>query len=219
MQINEDIIEEMQRLLFFAPPRKVKSCIFFLPGRSQYGSHLLEYWCHYSGIRFSDVLLATFTPRNLEWYPLPRNAEDQDDSVVGIKKSIGLIESLITSVEENFNLPRRKIGIVGYSAGGVMANYVGTNSNKEFAGVVCHSGAYLEPEKMQKCKFGKMPFVLSHSLNDSVFDWYERYLPMKEAFKTNKYDVSHIEDRNHNHAISKYAIMESAYILEERLQS
>lgn len=201
------------RYIIWSGRSKATSCILVLPGRDQTGVDLAKQWCN---IFLDNTMIVLITPKNKEWYPLPHSALDQKNAILGLETAKETIDSVLNRITSEFKIPKLKIAVVGFSAGGVMANYVGFNSKEEYAGFVSHSGAVLEPDFVPKCKFEFMPFVLTHSKNDDVFSWEERYIPMKNSFIANNYNLKVLESLN-RHFISDEEIEFAALSVCDRL--
>jgi len=196
------------------PEYKATSCILILPGRDQYAQELAEAWINPN---FNKTVIVGITPKNFQWYPQPFNPLDQNEAVAGLNRARIIIEAMLDRIEDEFNIPRLKTALVGFSAGGVMANYVATHSEFELAGVVCHAGAILEPNEIPQCKFADMPIVLTHCMDDQVFDWNERYRPMKNGLQNKNYNVSFLENQWGNHSLKMSDVQYGATELSDRL--
>lgn len=201
------------RYVMWSGRNKATSCILILPGRCQTGIELAKQWCN---IFLDNTMIILITPKNKEWYPMPYSSLDQENAVLGLETAREVIESTLDRIKLEFKIPKNKTAVVGFSAGGVMANYVGINSNKEYAGFVSHSGAILEPKFVPKCKFSSVPFVLTHSENDEDFSWDERYIPMKNSLIDNGYNLKFLESMN-GHCISDDEIEFAALSICDRL--
>jgi predicted esterase len=162
-------------------------------------------------------LVIAVTPYARQWYPQPYSAVDQDEAVSGLPAARAAIEEVLETIERKYLVPRDKIALVGFSAGGVMAIDVAVNSTRELAGVVCHAGAVLEPWNIPMCRFVDMPIITTHCSDDDVFDWEERYLPMVESLENTKYNLHTIENDWGGHGVDLEDILCGAKILAPRL--
>lgn len=190
------------------------SCVLVLPGRAQYAVDLTKAWLKTG---FDDTLFIGVTPNHLQWYPMPINALDQDAAVSGLPKAFKAISKVLEKINTKYEVPYNKIAIVGFSAGGVMANYMISHFPHELAGSVSHGGAILEPFNLPEAKFKHVPVILTHNFDDSIFDWEERYLPMKNALLKKKYNLTTIEDDFGGHNICLQDILDAAKVLGPRL--
>lgn len=203
-----------QRFIIWTAKKQATSCIVVLPGRGQHAAELAQMWLK-SGLE--DTMFVAVTPTEYQWYPMPNNSEDQDDAVAGLETARLVVESVLTRIESEFAISRDRIAIVGFSAGGVMANYVAMHTLREIAGIACHGGAILEPYNIPECAFPDMPMILTHNEDDDVFDWQERYLPMRDSLISQNYNVCEHENEEGGHHIQKIDILYSACILAPRL--
>ncbi len=207
------------RWCVFTPEKQVTptSCMLILPGRSQVGIHLASAWIEVTD--FPNTVFVVITPRAREWYPMPRDSKRQHRAVSGLPKARKTIEGVLDQIQEIYSIPRRRVAIAGFSAGGVMSVNVAAHSEQELAGVVCHAGAILEPHNLPECKeeHKEMPIVLTHNLDDIVFDWEERYLPMVDALEEKGYSFYPLEGEKGGHMITYDDIISSSRIIAPRL--
>lgn len=201
------------RYVLWYPKKTIESVMIILPGRCQTGFWLANEWAN----TFLDkTLFVLAIPKKKEWYPMPYSSNNQENAVNGLENARKAIDEVIVKISNDFKIPFNKIGLAGFSAGGVMSNYVAMNSSYELAASVCHSGAILEPNKVPKCQYKDMPFVLTHSKNDDTFDWIERFIPMQNALYENDYYLKVFEN-NINHDTSLIEIEQSALSICHRL--
>lgn len=179
---------------------KPKAGILFLPGRGGHGYQMIQRY--QDTFVWPDVALMAITPMPIEfgWYPMPNGPADQKQSVLGLTHAVNALEGILTQIEDIHGLPREKIVLAGFSAGAVVAMAHHTSNNSPCAGVVSHGGAILEPKKIKRAGH-KRPIVLNHAEDDSCFEWFERYLPMKEGLINKGYKVWLAERKSGNHIL------------------
>jgi len=175
-----------------------KECVLFLPGRDNVGPVMGKTY-YAAGLR--QQLLISITPINLAWYPLPNGANDQQWALHGQERARLTIEEVVQKIEFQYGIPRSKIVLCGFSAGGVMAIQVASQSVEPFAGVVVHAGAILDPSALLPCKCPKTPFLLTHCQDDGIFEWVERYVPMRHALEMQGYWIYVLERRLGGHMV------------------
>ncbi len=173
-------------------------CIVGLPGRCN-GSKMMINICE--DMCLPDTLIVALRPDGYAWYPQPFAADHQQAAVAGLPAARASIENAVQRIEAGWGIDRSKIALVGYSAGAVMAIQVAAYAKKSYGAVVSFCGAILEPGALPKCKHPKTDFLLMHNQDDLCFDWQERYLPMKEALRKQKYKVHILEDRWGGHTL------------------
>lgn len=196
----------------FRSRQKPTSCILALPGRGQYGGNLASAWV---GHGLDKTLIIGITPRRLEWYPMPFSPMDQSNAVAGLEIARNAIEDFVNYIIQEYGIPKSKIALTGFSAGGVMSIYTAAHSEEAYAGVVCLAGAILEPQKLPEARFKDVPFILTHSQDDEVFEWGARYLPMKNALEEKGYNCILNEKSYGNHTVGTYDIGYSALMLAD----
>lgn len=202
----------------FNGAKKSHSCVICLAGRSGCGGRLAA---HYQQVtRLQDTTFVGVTPysrtNHIEWYPQPYSATEQRAAVAGLEYARDYVEQIIRSAMSEFDLPRNKIALTGFSAGAVMSLYTTTHSNEDLAGVVVHSGACLEANKIPQRK-NNTDILLTHGNKDYCFDWYERYVPMKNALLKKGYGTFAMEDPHGCHTVSNDDMIFSAEFLASRL--
>ena len=201
----------------FRGAKQSHSCVICLAGRAGCGGRLAHQYQEASEL--CDTTFVGVTPwgkRYVEWYPQPFSADEQQAAISGLEDARQCIEEIISSVMKEFNLPRNKIALIGFSAGAVMALYTTIHSSQDLAGVVVHSGASLEPNKIPHKK-NKTDILLTHGKKDYCFDWYERYVPMKNNLLTKGYKTFTVEDPNEMHRVSYADMIFSGEFLAPRL--
>jgi predicted esterase len=165
--------------------------VLCLPGRGQSGHQFMQGLINHG--QFENTLLMSFTPHNFAWYPMPRNAMDQDAAVNGLPAAVFSIQEELADIQAEHGIPDGNLAIIGFSAGAVMALQYLFESQKPLAAVVAHSGAIFQPLKVPEAKT-KTPVVLFHNTNDDCFDWEERFLPMQRALVENNYNTFELID-------------------------
>jgi len=159
--------------------------VICIPGRCNDGASFAKMYQQYC--EFKNTVFVGPTPKGYAWYPMPFSAVDQDMALAGLPRARKAVESVVKAVQDKFDIPKSKIALVGFSAGGVMAIETAAYSDLPYAAVVSHSGAILEPRNLPECRHPDMPVILTHNRDDECFEWYERYLPMRNALIDKKY--------------------------------
>lgn len=175
----------IHRWLVKQPKGKRKGCLFGIPGRDV-PAEMMERFCMCADLE--DTLIVVPEPFDLAWYPMPNGANDQAASIQGMKEAVIEVNDLIIKLQKFFRIRRSKIALVGYSAGGVLALELAGLSEKPFAAVVSMAGAILDTESFPEAK-NDTPILIRHSVDDEVFKWDERYIPMKDTLIKKKYNL------------------------------
>lgn len=206
------------RIFAFEGKEKSHSCVICLAGRDGSGERLAHHYKEVSEL--SNTTFIGITPISnryrVEWYPQPYSSLEQREAVAGQEKARRFIEKVVNHVVKKLNIPRDKIALTGFSAGGVMTLYTATRSSESLAAAVVHSGAALEPTEIPQCKINT-EILLTHGRDDFCFDWYERYLPMKNTLLKKGYSLCVLEDPSGTHRVSHIDIILSANFIASRL--
>ncbi len=158
--------------------------IFVLPGRNQCVTDLAFIYHQI----FNDCKITGISPYE-EFYPIPNGPQQQANSVAHSISSSNDVAKIIESSKSKNKL------IVGFSAGAVISMLVGIRFG--LCNVIAHSGAILDTSIA--CKKSKIKFILTHSKNDYIFKWDERYLPAKKYITDNKFNAIFLENEiGHN---------------------
>ena len=191
------------------------TCVLLLPGRDNYGPLMGR---AYYSLGLHNSLLVSITPVKYEWYPMPNGADDQEDAISGQVAAYHTIDGVVRRITEKYGIPRNKIVLCGYSAGGVMAIQVAAYSKEPFAGVVVHCGAILDPSMLPLCNCPETQFLLTHYEDDIIFEWFERYLPMKNALIAQGYKVYTLEQKHGGHLVGENDLIRSRFFMEACLK-
>jgi len=148
---------------------------------------------------FNDIRFCGLNAEGGIWYPQPGGPGKSQKAIKGIPKSIKLIEDWVDKLEEQYRIPKNKMILTGFSAGAVMA--IQTSLSEKYAGCVVHSGAILEPDELPPCS-NNTPYLLTHSQDDKVFTFQNRYLPMCLAMRKRDYIVSTSEQSFGGHGVT-----------------
>ena len=178
--------------------RKRKHCVLCLPGR---GSHGIELAKIYKTMGLKTLIIGV-TPISRCWYPMPNGVGDQEAAIAGLEPAIMAVEQVVNKIWQRYGIPRSEIALVGYSAGAVVGLLTAMYSHDPFACVVSHAGAILDPAMVPHCQFPGCPILLTHSRDDIIFEWQERYLPMLESLQNNGYNVYTATEADIGHGIT-----------------
>lgn len=166
-----------------------KGCVIAIPGRGMSNNDMTNF---FEAMNLKNTMCVTLQSRGYAWYPIPNGPEDQKESVEQQFASSDMIDEEILKIQNLYDLPRKEIALVGFSAGAVMSLLVGARSkNEPFAGVIAFAGAILDPSVFPECDpdVKKTRFLLQHNFGDLCFEWYERYMPMKKCLQENGYSI------------------------------
>lgn len=173
--------------IYYNSNQTIENCVICIPGRGQRGENFAS--TYQLMTELDNTVYVGPTPKQLAWYPQPYSPSDQDDALSGIPIARRSIEAVVNAVQSKFNIPKSKIALVGFSAGGVMAIQTAAYSSEPYGLVAVHAGAILNPSDLPVCKFKETPYVLTHAVDDNCFDWYERYLPMRQVLLDKGYQT------------------------------
>lgn len=155
--------------------RPIERLIICLPGRGGRSKNIAEM---YSNLNSSLAIGLEPASKNHdfvgEWYPRPNGPNDQQNAVNGLEANIPYIKEFVQAKIDRYE-PKQTF-IVGFSAGAVVA--LRLSFEMKFAGCIAHSGAILDSTKFPK-DHSKNRTLITHSINDDVFSYENRFIPMK----------------------------------------
>lgn len=181
-----------------------EGCIVLLPGRGGHSKDLKQFYS------LENCKIIGFDNPEKQWYAKPNGPQDQNEAIITLNENIKFIKEEI----EKIGMPKNKIAVVGFSAGGVAAIWTVINDKEEYALAMAHSGAILDIKNIPLCKFNKMPIMLAHGKQDDVFGYEERFVPAVEALRNKNYSVCKISNPQGRHNIDQ----EDADIVESILK-
>lgn len=182
-----------------------KKTVYLLAGRGMDPRKMFEF---FKGL-FPNFNVLTIEP-DIEWYPIPNGINDQENAVLGVKKAAQEVANLIKSS----NVPLNKVGIIGFSAGAVVA-LESSFLFEELGFVISCSGAILEPKNLDLNEISKIktPYHIIHGKEDKVFSFEERYLPVKKVLENNE---SFFYELEMDHTLSLKTLHEISIFINEK---
>jgi phospholipase/carboxylesterase len=134
-------------------------------------------------------------PMGRQWFDLSGEAIDE-----GPEYSRPALEGLVAWLKTEHKIGPKKVVLIGFSQGGMMALHLGMRIKPQLAGVISFSGALLAPEKLEAEAVSKPPVLLVHGKDDQVVPF--QALTIAEAMlKTNAVDVSCLAREGLDHGI------------------
>lgn len=193
------------------------TCVIILPGRGQAGIPLAVEYLRKSGL--DDTLFIAVTPKNYEWYPMPKGRANQQDALSGLADATEEVNQLMLAAERKCHVHSERMILIGHSAGGVVAIETAARLNRPLGGVVVHNGAILDTTNFPYAKNIEMPVVWIHRKDDPVFRWEERYLPSKECLKEKGYKLIARERDTGGHTMKTKDIIDAGAVFRKLFYS
>ncbi len=194
------------------PRRPRHGCVVLLPGRGVPGQVMLEF---FEEMRLADTAAAVLVPHGWAWYPPPNGPTDQFLAVRGLEVAAAEVAGRLDRLAERFG-GHHRLAVLGFSAGAVVTNQVVTRSPHTFAAAVVMGGAILEPASIP-VRGNDTPFYLQHNLGDDCFDWFERYVPMREGLRSRGWAVTTMERHYGQHNMYRQDARTFGQLLAPRL--
>lgn len=177
--------------------KKRRGAIITLPGRSLPVSLMMRF-C--KELHLSNTMVAGIQPEKYQWYPMPFGVNNQQKACEGMEVAYDILSREIDGFLKWQNLKKEETVLLGFSAGAVMALQLAVRSEEKWAACVSLGGAILEPDKVGPVK-NETPLILQHNRNDQTFEWFERYLPMRDALENQGHNVVRMERPYGDHCL------------------
>lgn len=174
----------IDRWQVFLPPTEVRRAVFMLPGRGCTCDEMLGIGV---GLRLPNTAVVSVETTNYTWYPRPVNSKNQAAAVAGLPEAVEIVRDMVTRVAPAVGAKVEESAVAGFSAGGVVA--LKAMESIPFLTAVIMSGAALDPKAVRGPANKRGRYLFLHNRRDDVFDWEERYLPMKKAVTAAKIDA------------------------------
>lgn len=106
-------------------------------------------------------------PMGFEWFPLS-DGDRTAARIAGANAVRPAIVNFLIDLWAQTGLSARDTVLAGFSQGAMMALNVGLSLDRELAGVVGFSGAFVPPDGFEEGRFAKPPVALVHGAADQV---------------------------------------------------
>ncbi len=105
-------------------------------------------------------------PGGYQWWSLADPG--RESRAAGVRQAAPLVNAFIDMHRTTYDLPNRKVALVGFSQGTMMALHVGPRRSEVLAGVVGYSGMLADAEALQTEVKTKPPLLLIHGDADPM---------------------------------------------------
>jgi phospholipase/carboxylesterase len=160
------------------PPRSggpATQAVILLHGYGADGSDLISLGQHWGPMLPDATFIAPNAPTpcagsafGFEWFPL--DVDRITSRIVGAQQTAPVIKEFLADLwAQTGILPERTI-LGGFSQGAMMALHVGTSLDRQLAGIIACSGAFIPADGFADGRFAKPPVALIHGELDQVVD-------------------------------------------------
>lgn len=185
--------------------KKYDYCLLTLPGRGEPTGRMIHY---VQEMNLPNVLIASAMTPSRAWYPMPRGAYDQQESIEGLNHSVKQLHQLIKKISISYHIPFKRFLLNGFSAGGVLSLWYAL-TKQNIGGVYVNSGAILDPNLVPSCTNHNMPILIQHNYSDDCFEWFERFIPTKRSLIDNNYNA-YFSEKDGFHTITRNEVVEGS---------
>lgn len=160
------------------PPRSggpATQAVILLHGYGADGSDLISLGQHWSQLLPDAIFLAPNAPNpcadsafGFEWFPL--NVDRIAGRIEGAKQAAPVLREFLADLWEQTGIPPDRTILAGFSQGAMMALHVGTALDRQLAGIIAFSGAFVPADGFAEGDYAKPPVTLVHGELDQVVD-------------------------------------------------
>lgn len=156
-----------------ASGRDPRSMVVLLHGYGSNGDDLIGLAPYWRSSLPDTVFLAPNAPQicpgapgGYQWWALTDFS--RESRAAGVRQAAPLVNAFIDMHRQAYDLPNRKVALVGFSQGTMMALHVAPRRPEVLAGVVGYSGMLADAEALQGEVKTRPPMVLVHGDADPV---------------------------------------------------
>ena len=157
-----------------ARSRHAKQLVVFLHGYGADGNDLIELGRQWQPFLPDSEFVAphapdrcTQSPSGRQWFPL--TSRDQSERWTGVNQAAPGLEAFLVEELRRLNLDGRKLALVGFSQGTMMALHVGLRRTGGLACILGYSGLLVGPEYLKEVAGRPAPpILLIHGDADTV---------------------------------------------------
>ena len=151
---------------------KPKKLFIFIHGYYANGQDLLSLTPFFEGSLKDTLFLAPdapntniFMPESFFWY----NVDNLDPTYLSneLKPIMPIFTKYIEELKTEYKVENKDIYLYGFSQGALLILHYGLSQDKDFAGLIAHSGGLI-PEILDKIKLNNSPVCLIHGDQDMV---------------------------------------------------
>ena len=160
------------------PPRSGRpatQAVILLHGYGADGSDLISLGQHWSELLPDATFIAPNAPNpcagspfGFEWFPL--NVDRIAGRIDGAKQAAPVIREFLDDLWEQTGIAPDRTVLAGFSQGAMMALHVGTSLDRELAGLIAFSGAFVPADGFAAGGLARPPVTLVHGELDQVVD-------------------------------------------------
>lgn len=137
-------------------------------------------------------------PYSRQWFSL--RDWTQQAIIDGVRAAAPILDRFVDQVREDYELPARRIALMGFSQGSMMALHVAPRRREAVAGVLAYSGALTDPATLTAEVKSRPPVLLVHGEQDDVVPF--AALPAAAmALRQNGFDVTALPCPRLGHSI------------------
>jgi phospholipase/carboxylesterase len=139
------------------------------------------------------------SPSGFQWFPL--STDRIAGRIEGAANARPVIVNFLIDLWAQTGITAEDTILAGFSQGAMMALHVGTSLDRQLAGIVAFSGAFMPADGFEDDKFAKPPVALIHGDQDGVV---EPHLSREAAdlLAANGFDVSLHFSKGTGHGIA-----------------
>lgn len=154
---------------------KATSMVIFLHGYGSNGDDLLGIGEEWAEALPETVFLSPNAPEVCEqwaagyqWFGIRAIDRESLERDKPAEKVAPILNNYINNALQEFDIEEKRLTVVGFSQGAMMAMYAMPRRPQPCGGVIGYSGMLLEPEGLKAPNISKMPILAIHGRDDMV---------------------------------------------------
>jgi phospholipase/carboxylesterase len=209
MRENNFDLETNLDYISYGETKNPKHLVIFLHGYGSNKENLITLAHHFFDCLPDSLFVSPNAPLSLandfpdgnffdygnKWFSIAANPGDKTfessfkRSAPEIKQSNQILSSFIDELLKKFNLPDKKLFLLGFSQGAMMSIYQGLTRKEEIAGVIAYSGKVILPISLSEYSqdiLSKPHIALFHGKKDTIVV-FDNFLQSKDVLR--RFDI------------------------------
>ena len=200
---------------------KIKNIILFLHGYGANGNDLISLSSFWKGLASNTAFYSPNAPfkcdfgsESFQWFDLINR--DEKEIKEGLKKAGPILNKYIDKLLLKHKLSEKKLIVVGFSQGTIMALYHMCKRKNSCGGIIGYSGMLFDDENYKKSIESRYPVFLYHGKNDNVIN-YESSIFAESKLKEYGFHVTCKIQDELEHGIDENGLIEGKKFLDKIL--
>lgn len=210
---------------FIAPKSgKTGNLVVFLHGYGASGADLIEIGHEWAPNLPDTAFVAPNAPeicevwpQGYQWFSIRAIDPDAFEREKQAEKAMPALNSFLDAQLAKWGVPERRLILVGFSQGAMMAMYTAPRRAQACAGIIGYSGMLIEAEALKEPQMVKMPVLAIHGDADEVVPP-ASLAAIERGFSAAGYDVETVLRAGLGHGIDGFGLTRGLEFIKESLE-